>query len=109
MHRIVASITTLDQHLEAVSATLERYRPLACPHCRLGGLWRHGCYHRKADHSAGGESLGPCRSITVQVVPHSGLPLTLHRHAGYDHVYYFIAGSVDDHLQHHARVLSARP
>ena len=37
------------------------------------------------------------------------MPLTLRRHAGYDHVYDFIASSVDDHLQHHARVLSARP
>ena len=59
MHRIVASITTLDQHLEAVGATPERYRPQACPHCRLGGLWRHGCYYRKADRSAGGESCNP--------------------------------------------------
>ena len=39
--------------------TPEVYRPDACPHCRLGGLWRHGCYHRKADRRAGGESLNP--------------------------------------------------
>lgn len=32
-------------------------------------------------------------------------PLTLRRHAGYDHGYYFIASFVDDHLRHHARQL----
>ena len=61
MHRIVASITTLDQHLEAVGATPEIYRPDACPHCRLSGLWRHGCYHRKADRSDRGR--GPLKRV----------------------------------------------
>jgi S-formylglutathione hydrolase len=32
-------------------------------------------------------------------------PLTLRRHAGYDHGYYFIASFVDDHLRFHARAL----
>ena len=36
-------------------------------------------------------------------------PLTLRRHARYDHGYYFIASVINDHLQHHARLLSARP
>jgi len=31
-----------------------------------------------------------------------GQPLTLRRHAGYDHGYYFIATMVEDHLRHHA-------
>jgi S-formylglutathione hydrolase len=31
-----------------------------------------------------------------------GQPLTLRRHAGYDHGYYFIASFVDEHLRHHA-------
>jgi len=35
-----------------------------------------------------------------------GQPLTLRRHAGYDHGYYFIASVVDDHLRHHARQLA---
>ncbi|HEX5687000.1 MAG TPA: S-formylglutathione hydrolase [Ideonella sp.] len=35
-----------------------------------------------------------------------GQPLTLRRHAGYDHGYYFIATFVDDHLRHHALRLS---
>jgi S-formylglutathione hydrolase len=34
-----------------------------------------------------------------------GQPLTLRRHAGYDHGYYFIASVVDDHLRHHAATL----
>ncbi|MEJ7931514.1 S-formylglutathione hydrolase [Ramlibacter sp. AN1015] len=32
-----------------------------------------------------------------------GQPLTLRRHAGYDHGYYFIASFIDDHLRWHAR------
>lgn len=35
-----------------------------------------------------------------------GQPLTLRRHAGYDHGYYFIASFVDDHLRHHAAQLA---
>jgi len=35
----------------------------------------------------------------------AGQPLTLRRHAGYDHGYYFIASFVDDHLRHHAAQL----
>jgi S-formylglutathione hydrolase len=35
----------------------------------------------------------------------AGQPLTLRRHAGYDHGYYFIASFIEDHLRHHARVL----
>jgi S-formylglutathione hydrolase len=35
----------------------------------------------------------------------SGQQLTLRRHAGYDHGYYFIASFIGDHLRHHARVL----
>lgn len=35
----------------------------------------------------------------------AGQPLTLRRHAGYDHGYYFISTFIADHLAHHARVL----
>ena len=35
-----------------------------------------------------------------------GQPLTLRRHAGYDHGYYFISTFVADHLAHHARALA---
>jgi S-formylglutathione hydrolase len=34
-----------------------------------------------------------------------GQPLTLRRHAGYDHGYYFISTFMDDHLDHHAQTL----
>ncbi len=35
----------------------------------------------------------------------AGQPLTLRRHAGYDHGYYFVQTFMDDHLRHHARQL----
>ena len=37
-----------------------------------------------------------------------GQPLTLRRHTGYDHGYYFIATFVNDHLDHHAQILKTR-
>jgi S-formylglutathione hydrolase len=36
----------------------------------------------------------------------AGQALTLRRHAGYDHGYYFISTFIDDHLEHHARALA---
>ena len=35
----------------------------------------------------------------------AGQPLTLRRHEGYDHGYFFIQSFIEDHLAHHARVL----
>ncbi|CAD6508080.1 S-formylglutathione hydrolase [Paraburkholderia kirstenboschensis] len=35
----------------------------------------------------------------------AGQPLTLRRHAGYDHGYYFISTFIEDHIAHHAKVL----
>ena len=51
--------------------------------------------------------------LAEQLLPHlfesacvaAGQPLTLRRHAGYDHGYYFVASFMADHLQHHARHL----
>ncbi|HTJ92002.1 MAG TPA: S-formylglutathione hydrolase [Pararobbsia sp.] len=37
----------------------------------------------------------------------AGQPLTLRRHAGYDHGYYFISTLIGDHIAHHARALKA--
>jgi S-formylglutathione hydrolase len=37
----------------------------------------------------------------------AGQPLTLRRHAGYDHGYFFIQSFVAEHLAHHARALNA--
>ena len=54
MHRIVASITSLDDHLEAVRTNHEVYRPLNCPHCGVTRLWGHGCYYRKGERCTGG-------------------------------------------------------
>ena len=35
----------------------------------------------------------------------AGQPITLRRHAGYDHGYYFVASFMADHLRHHAKQL----
>ena len=37
----------------------------------------------------------------------AGQPLSLRRHAGYDHGYYFIQSFIDDHLRHHAAQLTS--
>lgn len=52
MNRILWTFTTLDQHFSEISNGGNAYRPANCPHCQVGGLWHHGCYHRKADRSA---------------------------------------------------------
>ena len=36
----------------------------------------------------------------------AGQPLTLRRHEGYDHGYYFISTFIEDHIVHHSRCLS---
>jgi len=36
----------------------------------------------------------------------AGQPVTVRRHPGYDHSYWFIASFMDDHLRHHAKALS---
>ena len=64
MSRIVASVTTLEQHVEAIKETPEIYRPLACPHCGIKIVWRHGCYTRKADR----RSLGECSLNPVPIL-----------------------------------------
>ncbi len=43
--------------------------------------------------------------VFEQACREAGQPLTLRRHEGYDHGYYFIASWIDDHLRFHARVL----
>ena len=43
--------------------------------------------------------------LLEEAAKRSGQPLTLRRHAGYDHSYYFIASFVEDHLRHHAALL----
>jgi S-formylglutathione hydrolase len=53
--------------------------------------------------------------LQTQLHPHlleeaarkAGYPLTLRRHDGYDHGYYFISTFIEDHLRHHHRHLTA--
>ena len=62
MDRILASITSLEQHAQALAGDSEADRPTACPRCQRGGLWRHGFYERKADRRVGvsaDDSLNP--------------------------------------------------
>ena len=49
MQRMVAAITSLPQHFDALRDRTEVYRPAACPRCGFGRLWRHGRYQRKGD------------------------------------------------------------
>ena len=49
MQRIVAGITSLEQHEQAIDELPEKYRPPCCPHCGIKIVWSHGCYYRKAD------------------------------------------------------------
>ena len=51
MHRIVATVTSLEQHRRQMESAPESYRPAACPYCGVGKPWRHGCYQRKAERS----------------------------------------------------------
>ena len=57
MSRIVASVTTLEQHIKAIKETPEIYLPPSCPHCGIKIIWRHGCYTRKADRKPAGDGL----------------------------------------------------
>jgi hypothetical protein len=59
MNRIVASISTLAEHLAAVQTNPDGYRPQACPRCGVVGLWGHGCYYRKGERSTGGATREP--------------------------------------------------
>ncbi len=43
--------------------------------------------------------------LLQQACDAAGHPLTLRRHAGYDHSYYFIASFMADHFAHHAKAL----
>lgn len=45
--------------------------------------------------------------VLEEACSEAGQPLTIRRHEGYDHGYYFISTFVDDHLRHHAATLNA--
>ena len=59
MRRIVAGITTLEEHLETIEKKREVYRPPSCPHCGIKVLCQHGYYYRKADRRGQRASLNP--------------------------------------------------
>jgi S-formylglutathione hydrolase len=67
----------------------------------------------RAPHLLIDQGLGD-KFLAEQLHPHlleeacakSGQPLTLRRHAGYDHGYYFISTFMADHLAHHAQALA---
>lgn len=88
MQRILATITTLDQHEEALKTDPGVYRPDACPHCGLAGLWHHGCYYRKADREAGVKSHNPVKVLRFLCSPCQGtcsrLPLCVAPRRWYD-------------------------
>lgn len=46
-----------------------------------------------------------CPEVFEQACARADQPLTLRRHAGYDHSYYFISTFIHDHLDFHARQL----
>ena len=50
------------------------------------------------------EQLKP--ELLEQACAAAGQPLTLRRHAGYDHGYFFVASVVADHVAHHVRQLT---
>ncbi len=44
--------------------------------------------------------------VLEEACAEAGQPLTIRRHEGYDHGYYFISTFVDDHLRHHETALN---
>ena len=105
MNRIVASIASLAEHLLAVATDPEVYRPAACPHCGLAGVWRHGCYHRKVDRGDEGRlnRLDPvpvlrflCRACVRTC---SRLPACIAPRRWYD----WVAQQVRTHARHRKR------
>lgn len=50
------------------------------------------------------EQLHP--DVFEQACLEAGQPLTMRRHEGYDHSYYFIETFIEDHIAHHARALT---
>lgn len=45
--------------------------------------------------------------LLEQVADETGYPLTLRRHEGYDHSYYFMSSFMADHISYHARLLGS--
>ena len=89
MHRILSANPSLPQHIEQIAHTPGVYRPLACPHCGIAGLWLHGFYERKPDRDGpASASLNPvlvarfccgecrrtCSRLPLCIAPHRWHP-----------------------------------
>jgi len=62
--------------------------------------------HILVDQGLGDQFLSQLQPDVLEATAkETGQPLTLRRHAGYDHGYYFIQTVIADHLRHHAAVL----
>ncbi len=118
------------QTFSSISAFAPVANPSRCPwgEKALGrylGQDRAAWREHDATELAGRVATKPANTILVdqgmadqfleeQLHPHAfeaacrtnGIELTLRRHDGYDHGYYFIASFMDDHLRHHARCLN---
>lgn len=64
---------------------------------------RHILVDQGMDDQFLGEQLSP--DVFEEACEEAGQPLTLRRHEGYDHSYYFISTFMEDHIRHHAEVL----
>ena len=53
-----------------------------------------------------GEQLRP--EVFAAACARAGQAVEVHRHAGYDHGYFFVATVIGDHLRHHAQLLAGR-
>jgi len=73
-------------------------------------LLRVACYpgHILVDQGLGDQFLAQLQPDALeQAAKEAGQSLTLRRHVGYDHGYYFIQSFIADHLHHHAATLNA--
>jgi S-formylglutathione hydrolase len=50
-----------------------------------------------------------CLDVLEQVCYEQNYPVDIHRHAGYDHSYFFIASYIDEHIAFHAHHLNNEP
>jgi S-formylglutathione hydrolase len=125
---------TLALRHPALFQSLSAFAPVCAPsHCPWGHKAFAGylgdASHAWAQHDASalmGLRSGPLfaqgilidqglgdKFLDAQLHPHlfeeactkAGQPLTLRRHIGYDHGYYFISTFIEDHLRHHAAAL----
>ena len=122
VRRIVADLKgrpgPLIEALHAIQAELGYVPPAAVPlvasELNLSRAEVHGVvsfYHFFRGTPPGTHSVSVCRAESCQAVggealaAHARLRLTLRRHEGFDHGYYFISSFMEDHLRHHARGL----